>query len=140
MRAPENQSVDAALLEPFKIYLGRHFDHLIIRPAFLNERNKKRASAAVNLHGGIGRFQIPHPRGSVLTSSYHPAVVRAEGHGVNRILMTFEHEGLGDGIGRHPVQLYESAAMALFLLAYLVGLAARASWATRRGFYVMCMA
>src|SRR4026207_671235 len=57
MRAPENQSVDAALLEPFKIYLGRHFDHLIIRPAFLNERNKKRASAAVNLHGGIGRFQ-----------------------------------------------------------------------------------
>lgn len=47
---------------------------------------------------------------------------------------------LGDGIGRHPVQLYESAAMALFLLVYLVGLAARAPWAMRRGFYVMCVA
>jgi uncharacterized membrane protein YeaQ/YmgE (transglycosylase-associated protein family) len=47
---------------------------------------------------------------------------------------------LGDGIGRHPVQLYESAAMALFLSAYLAGLAARAPWAMRRGFYAMCMA
>jgi uncharacterized membrane protein YeaQ/YmgE (transglycosylase-associated protein family) len=46
---------------------------------------------------------------------------------------------LGDGVGRHPVQLYESAAMALFLLAYLAGLAVRARWAMRRGFYVMCM-
>ena len=46
---------------------------------------------------------------------------------------------LGDGIGRHPVQLYESAAMALFLLAYLAGLAVRAPWAMRRGFYVMCL-
>lgn len=45
---------------------------------------------------------------------------------------------LGDGIGRHPVQLYESAAMALFLAAYLAGLAIRAPWALRRGFYVMC--
>jgi phosphatidylglycerol:prolipoprotein diacylglycerol transferase len=47
---------------------------------------------------------------------------------------------LGDGIGRHPVQLYESAAMALFLLAYLAGLAVRAPWAMRRGFYAMCTA
>lgn len=46
---------------------------------------------------------------------------------------------LGDGVGRHPVQLYEAAAMALFLLAYLTGLAARAPWAMRRGFYVMCV-
>jgi len=43
---------------------------------------------------------------------------------------------LGDGVGRHPVQIYESAAMALFLVAYLVGLARRAPWALRRGFYV----
>ena len=44
---------------------------------------------------------------------------------------------LGDGIGRHPVQLYESAAMARFLVAYLSGLARQAPWALRRGFYVM---
>ncbi len=45
---------------------------------------------------------------------------------------------LGDGVGRHPVQLYESASMALFLAVYLVGLARRQPWAMRRGFYVMC--
>jgi uncharacterized membrane protein YeaQ/YmgE (transglycosylase-associated protein family) len=43
---------------------------------------------------------------------------------------------LGDHIGRHPVQLYESLSMAAFLVLYLAGLAARAPWALRRGFYV----
>jgi hypothetical protein len=43
---------------------------------------------------------------------------------------------LGDGIGRHPVQIYESLAMAAFLGAYLWGLERRAPWAMRRGFYV----
>jgi len=46
---------------------------------------------------------------------------------------------LGDGVGRHPVQLYESGAMALFLAAYLLGLWRRAPWALRRGFYAMCL-
>lgn len=45
---------------------------------------------------------------------------------------------LGDGIARHPVQLYESAAMALFLAVYLEGLARRRPWAMKRGFYIMC--
>ena len=45
---------------------------------------------------------------------------------------------LGDGVGRHPVQLYESASMALFLAIYLMDLARRRDWAMRRGFYVMC--
>jgi len=43
---------------------------------------------------------------------------------------------LGDGVSRHPVQVYESLAMALFLAVYLAGLARRAPWAMRRGFYV----
>jgi len=47
---------------------------------------------------------------------------------------------LGDHVARHPVQLYESASMALFLAAYLIGLQHRADWAMRRGFYAMCMA
>jgi phosphatidylglycerol---prolipoprotein diacylglyceryl transferase len=46
---------------------------------------------------------------------------------------------LGDGIGRHPVALYESGAMALFLAAYLLGLQRRQPWAMRRGFYAMCV-
>ncbi len=45
---------------------------------------------------------------------------------------------LGDGIGRHPVQLYESLSMFAFLALYLVGLERRRAWALRRGFYVMC--
>jgi prolipoprotein diacylglyceryltransferase len=47
---------------------------------------------------------------------------------------------LGDGIGRHPVQLYESGSMALFLAAYLWGLERRRSWALRQGFYALCIA
>jgi prolipoprotein diacylglyceryltransferase len=43
---------------------------------------------------------------------------------------------LGDGISRHPVQVYESLSLALFLLFYLLGLARRAPWAMRRAFYV----
>jgi hypothetical protein len=45
----------------------------------------------------------------------------------------------GDGVPRHPVQLYESAAMAVFLVIYLLGLRTRAPWAMRRGFYAMCL-
>jgi hypothetical protein len=46
---------------------------------------------------------------------------------------------LGDGIGRHPVQVYESLSMALFLALYLEGLARRRAWALRRGFYGLCV-
>ena len=44
---------------------------------------------------------------------------------------------LGDGIGRHPVEVYESLAMTLFLVVYLAALARRAPWAMQRGFYVV---
>lgn len=46
---------------------------------------------------------------------------------------------LGDRIARHPVQIYESLAMALFLAIYVAGLAVRAPWAMRRGFYALCI-
>jgi phosphatidylglycerol:prolipoprotein diacylglycerol transferase len=46
---------------------------------------------------------------------------------------------LGDGVSRHPVQIYESLAMALFLAVYIGGLAVRAPWAMRRGFYALCI-
>ena len=44
---------------------------------------------------------------------------------------------LGDHIARHPVQIYESLSMLVFLTVYLGGLWANASWALRRGFHVM---
>jgi prolipoprotein diacylglyceryltransferase len=43
---------------------------------------------------------------------------------------------LGDGVLRHPVQLYESAAMLAFLFVYLVGLRRRTAWTTTRSFYL----
>lgn len=46
---------------------------------------------------------------------------------------------LGDHVGRHPVQVYESLSMAAFLAVYLVALAQRRAWAFRRSFYVLCL-
>jgi prolipoprotein diacylglyceryltransferase len=46
---------------------------------------------------------------------------------------------LGDGVSRHPVQVYESLAMFLFLISYLYGLARRQAWALKYGFYAMAI-
>jgi prolipoprotein diacylglyceryltransferase len=42
----------------------------------------------------------------------------------------------GDGVPRHPVQLYESAAMLLFLALYLRGLGADSQLVRKHGFYL----
>ncbi len=42
---------------------------------------------------------------------------------------------LGDGVGRHPVQLYESLAMALFLLVWWPARRRRAAWASNHAFH-----
>lgn len=44
---------------------------------------------------------------------------------------------LGDGISRHPVQIYESLAMAGFIAVYVLGLARHRAWAFRRSFYAL---
>ncbi len=45
----------------------------------------------------------------------------------------FGHD-FGDGVVRHPVQLYESAAMGLFLAAYLIAAARRSAFVLTNGF------
>lgn len=45
----------------------------------------------------------------------------------------------GDHVPRHPVQLYESAAMAAFLVVALVMLARRDAFFLRNGFYLMVL-
>lgn len=47
---------------------------------------------------------------------------------------------LGDGIARHPVQLYESFAMAAFLAVYWRALVKERGWATRHGFHAFVLA
>jgi phosphatidylglycerol---prolipoprotein diacylglyceryl transferase len=45
----------------------------------------------------------------------------------------------GDGIARHPVQLYESFSMLAFLVFALVMLSRRNSWFMRNGFYALVL-
>jgi prolipoprotein diacylglyceryltransferase len=46
---------------------------------------------------------------------------------------------LGDGVPRHPVQLYESLALLAFLAVYLVALGRRAAWTRKRAFYLFIL-
>lgn len=46
---------------------------------------------------------------------------------------------LGDGVPRHPVQIYESLMMLAFLAVYLVALARRAAWTRGRAFYLFVL-
>jgi prolipoprotein diacylglyceryltransferase len=46
---------------------------------------------------------------------------------------------LGDGVKRHPVQLYESLAMLAFLAVYLAALGRRADWTRTRAFYLFIL-
>ena len=47
---------------------------------------------------------------------------------------------LGDGVGRHPVQVYESVAMAVFLAVYWRALVRGRGWAVRFGFHAFVLA
>ena len=47
---------------------------------------------------------------------------------------------LGDGIGRHPVQIYESLAMLAFLIVYGRALASGRRWAAEHGFHAFVLA
>jgi prolipoprotein diacylglyceryltransferase len=46
---------------------------------------------------------------------------------------------LGDGIGRHPVQLYESLTMAVFTAVYLQARMHNARWANSHAFQAMAI-
>ena len=47
---------------------------------------------------------------------------------------------LGDGISRHPVEIYESLAMAAFLGFYWNALVRKRAWATAHGFHYFALA
>ena len=46
---------------------------------------------------------------------------------------------LGDGVSRHPVEIYESLAMALFLAIYWHALVRRRRWAVEHGFHAFVL-
>ena len=80
---------------------------------------------------------MPATGGAARRLTYHPAgfAHSLDYEGPTHVLAV----EFGDGIGRHPVALYESASMAVFLAVYLLGLQRRSPWAMRRGFYAMCL-
>lgn len=47
---------------------------------------------------------------------------------------------LGDGVGRHPVEIYESLSMATFLAIYWPALAHGRNWTVRHGFHAFVLA
>jgi prolipoprotein diacylglyceryltransferase len=49
--------------------------------------------------------------------------------------LPFGHD-FGDGVARHPVQLYESVAMAGFAIFYVIALIKRSSFVISNGFYL----
>jgi phosphatidylglycerol---prolipoprotein diacylglyceryl transferase len=53
-------------------------------------------------------------------------------------LLPWGHD-FGDGVMRHPVQLYESFTMALFLIVALTLIGRRNAWFLRYGFYAMVL-
>ncbi|RAI40779.1 prolipoprotein diacylglyceryl transferase [Rhodoplanes roseus] len=90
----------------------------------------------IGLHLRTGaRFALPLAIGvAVGRIGCHLAGLEDFTHGTPTAL-PWAHD-FGDGIPRHPVQLYESAAMALFAIVYVVNVMNRdAAWIDR-GFYL----
>lgn len=46
---------------------------------------------------------------------------------------------LGDGVARHPVQIYESLSMLAFFVVWIAALARRRQWALAHGFHAMAI-
>ena len=102
--------------------------------------------------GGILAVELyKHARGIRLRTGARFALPLAVGVAVGRIgcylsglddftygtptALPWGHD-FGDGIARHPVQLYESAAMAAFALVYLVQVQRRNAFVIDNGFYL----
>jgi phosphatidylglycerol---prolipoprotein diacylglyceryl transferase len=91
-------------------------------------------------HAGIrtrtgGRFALPFAVGvAVGRIGCFLSGIEDFTHGTPTIL-PWAHD-FGDGVPRHPVQLYESAAMALFAIVYVVAVRRRSAFAIDNGFYL----
>ena len=48
---------------------------------------------------GVGGGHVPQPGGAVIRCGRQPAAIRAEGHGIDGILMAGQDDGVGAGVG-----------------------------------------
>jgi phosphatidylglycerol---prolipoprotein diacylglyceryl transferase len=94
---------------------------------------------ARGLHGSTGLFFVPAFATSVVVGRWGCFLsgIEDQTHGTATML-PWGHD-FGDGVLRHPVQLYESFAMAAFLLAALVLIGMRNRFFMTNGFYLLVL-
>ena len=95
--------------------------------------------SAKGLRGSTGLIFVPAFATSVIVGRWGCFLSGIEDntYGVPTAL-PWGHD-FGDGIMRHPVQLYESASMAVFLAFFLWALAIRQNFVMRNGFYLLVL-
>jgi prolipoprotein diacylglyceryltransferase len=91
------------------------------------------------LHGSTGLIFVPAFATSVLVGRWGCFFSGTDDntHG-SPTSLPWGHD-FGDGIARHPVQLYESGSMAVFLGLFLLALAARQPFVMHNGFYLLVL-
>src|SRR5262249_8338074 len=91
-------------------------------------------SAGIRTRTGA-RFALPFAAGiPVVRIGCFLSGIQGFTHGTPTTLR-WAHD-FGDGVPRHPVQLYESAAMALFAIVYVVAVRRRNAFVIDNGFYL----
>jgi len=91
------------------------------------------------ISGSTGLIFVPAFATSVMVGRWgcYLAGLADETHGTPTTL-PWGHD-FGDGVARHPVQLYESLTMAVFLIVALVLIGRRNAWFFRNGFYLLVL-
>lgn len=91
------------------------------------------------ISGSTGLIFVPAFATSVMVGRWgcYLAGLSDETHGTPTTL-PWGHD-FGDGVARHPVQLYESLTMAVFLIVALVLIGRRNAWFFRNGFYLLVL-
>jgi prolipoprotein diacylglyceryltransferase len=95
--------------------------------------------AVKGIRGSTGLIFVPAFATSVMVGRWGCFLSGLEDHTHGTpTAMPWGHD-FGDGISRHPVQLYESFAMAAFLLMALVLIGQRQPFFMRNGFYLLVL-
>jgi phosphatidylglycerol:prolipoprotein diacylglycerol transferase len=94
---------------------------------------------AKGLHGSTGLIFVPAFALSVVIGRWGCFLSGLEDNTYGTATSLPWGHDFGDGISRHPVQLYESAAMAVFLAFFVWALAVRQKFVMRNGFYLLVL-
>jgi phosphatidylglycerol:prolipoprotein diacylglycerol transferase len=94
---------------------------------------------AKGLHGSTGLIFVPAFATSVMIGRWGCFFSGIEDNTYGTPTSLPWGHDFGDGILRHPVQLYESAFMAMFLALFLWAISTRQGFMMRNGFYLLVL-